>query len=75
MSSRDERIDVDVFDGVTNRIFGCGLALAAVLNRSDVDDEVAERLGYVLEELDIAVTEIRRAAFARVVADRDARVF
>jgi hypothetical protein len=72
---RDEQIAVDVLDSVINRIFGCGLALATVLNTSEVDGEVAEQLLYVREELDLVVADIRRTAFAPVVAERDARVF
>ena len=68
-------MDADVLDGVINRIFGCGLELAVVLNRSDVDGEVTERLGHVLDELDLVVADIRRTAFSTVEAERGARIF
>ena len=61
MNVGDER---DVDDQVINHIFGCGMTIAAILGRPDTSDEVAKRLLDVIEELDLAVSAIRRASFA-----------
>jgi hypothetical protein len=59
----------DPRDRLINHLFGSGLTLAAVLSLQRVDDDVAERLRDVIEHLDAAIDEIRRLAFADVVAD------
>jgi hypothetical protein len=58
-------------DGAINHVFRCGLTLAAMMRRPDVTDEVAHRLGEAIDELDLAVSGIRRAAFTAFVADDD----
>jgi hypothetical protein len=58
-------------DAAINHVFRCGLRLAAVVRRPDVNDEVAQRLGDAIEDLDLAVSVLRRAAFTALVADRD----
>ena len=60
-------------DGAINHLFGCGLTLAAILGRPDVNDDLARQLGDVIEELDMAVHAMRQAAFTELVADRDPR--
>jgi len=59
-----------VDDRVINHIFGCGLTIAAILGRPEIGDEVTRRLLGVIDELDMAVTAIRHAAFAALVVDR-----
>ena len=69
-----ERVLSDAHDRAINDIFGCGLALASVLSRPDIDEEIARRLFDVLERLDTAVSALRGAAFeALVAAERDTR--
>ncbi len=63
----------DVGDQVINHIFGCGLTLAAIVGRPDVNDDVARRLQDVIDGLDMAVSAIRRAAFTALIADQDRR--
>ena len=59
-------------DRALNHIFAAGLTVAALLGRPDVSPEIAERLGEVIDQLDMAVNAIRQTAFAaRVVDDRD----
>jgi len=60
----------EVDDQVINRIFGCGMTIAAILGRRGISDEVTDRLLDVLDELDAAVATIRHAAFARALALR-----
>jgi hypothetical protein len=57
-------------DGAINRIFGCGLTLAAMVGRPDLNDDLAQLLGDVIEELDMAVNAVRHAAFSTLVGDR-----
>ena len=74
MNMRDELAAADVATQVTNRIFGCGLTLAAIMGRPDLSDEVTRRLVDVIEELDTTIVAIRRAVFAAfVAAERDAQ--
>ncbi len=65
----DEFSAADVGDRVVNHIFGCGLTLAALVGRPDVNAEVAEQLCGVIEGLDQAVSAMRRAAFAALIND------
>jgi hypothetical protein len=58
-------------DAAINHVFRCGLTLAAIVRHPDVNDEVAHRLGDAIEDLDLAVSDIRRAAFTALVADHD----
>ena len=71
MSFADDLSAADMGDHVINHIFGCGLTLVGLVGRPDVTDEVARRLQDVIDELDMAVSAIRRAAFTARVADRD----
>jgi hypothetical protein len=67
------RCDVDVFERVTNQLFGCGLTLAAVLSHPDLDDEIAKRLRDVVEEFDATLVVVRGAAFDRHRMDQPVR--
>ena len=62
----NERIAVDLHDRVIGHLFGCGLTLASVLGRNQLDEGITERLHDVLEEIDTVVQEIRNAVFARL---------
>jgi hypothetical protein len=64
---------VDVGDHVINHIFGCGMTLAGIVARPDIDDEVAERLLNVIDGLDMAVSAMRHAALTTLVAGRQSR--
>jgi two-component system, NarL family, sensor histidine kinase DevS len=67
----DERIAADLHDRVIGHLFGCGLTLASVLGRNQLDDRIAEQLHGVIDELDTAVQQIRNAAFARLAHKPD----
>jgi PAS domain S-box-containing protein len=54
----DERIAADLRDRVIGRLLRAGLALAGLLERSQVDREVAERIREARDELDCAVAEL-----------------
>ncbi len=66
----------DPHDRAINHIFRSGLTLATMLDASRVDDEHADRLRDVVDDLNAAVVQLRHAALARVVrgahAERDA---
>ncbi len=68
----DERIAADLHDRVIGHIFGCGLTLASVLGRNELDGRIAEQLHDVIDKLDSAVREIRDVVFARVERGTDA---
>jgi hypothetical protein len=68
---RSEDIDVAWLDRVINHIFASGLSLASVLSRLQVDDDIAEHLACVIDELDSAVRELRSDAFDHALRDRD----
>jgi len=57
-------------DEAINHIFGSGLKLAAIIGRPDINEDLAQQLADVIEELDMAVNAMRQAAF---VADGDPR--
>ncbi len=61
----------EVHDRVINHVFGCGLTLAGIVGRPDVNDEVAGLLQGVTDELDLAVGALRHAAF--IALDRRLR--
>ncbi len=73
VNAGDERDPMDVHDQVINQIFGSGLTLAAILSAQRVDNETAGRLHEVIERLDAAVRDLRGAAIARVLEDRERR--
>jgi hypothetical protein len=64
--ARDDRIAADLHDRVIGHIFGCGLTLASVLGRNQLDDRIAQELHDVIDELDTAVQQIRNTVFARL---------
>lgn len=68
--SEDQPAADDVDDRVINRIFGCGMTIAAILGRPDISDEVSSRLLDVVDELDAAVATVRHAALARALGRR-----
>jgi hypothetical protein len=72
-NTEDERSASDVHDRVINQIFRSGLMLAGILSFQRVDDEVADRLRDVMDALDTAVRELRTAALASLVRDREAQ--
>ena len=63
---------VDLGDHVINHIFGCGMTIAGMIGHPDLNDDLTKRLLDVIDELDMAVTAIRHAAFATFIADREA---
>ncbi len=63
---RNVRVAADLHDRVVGHIFGCGLTLASVLGRNQLDDRIALELHGVIDELDTAVREIRNTVFARL---------
>jgi GAF domain-containing protein len=63
-----ERIARDLHDHVIGHLFGCGLTLASVLGRNELDDRIVEQLHDVLDELDAAIQQIRDTVF-RVTMD------
>jgi len=69
--ARDDRIAADLHDRVIGHIFGCGLTLASVLGRNQLDDRIAQELHGVIDELDTAVQQIRKTVFARLEANPD----
>lgn len=66
-SAGDEHEAVDLHNRVINHIFGSGLTLAGILSLQQVDEDTAEKLRRVIEELDTAVRDLRSAAIARHV--------
>ena len=60
-------------DHVINRLFSSGLAVASILSRQGVDQEVRDRLWRVIHELDGAIVELRMAALAATDAQRGLR--
>jgi len=59
--AEEERIGVELADGVINRLFTAGMGLHAVVDR--VEPEVGQRLLDVTAELDLAIRQIRRSLF------------
>lgn len=58
-----ERIARDLHDLVIQRLFASGMALQGVLNLS-LSDEIATRVGRVIDDLDTTISEIRSTIFA-----------
>jgi hypothetical protein len=64
-------VEIELHDRVIGHLFGSRLMLASIVSLGKVDTEVAERLRYVLDELESAVRAIRRHDFALSVRHRD----
>jgi len=62
----DERIAADLHDAVIGRLFGCGLSLASVLGRNQLDDGITIQLHEIIDDIDRAIREIRNTVFARL---------
>ena len=58
-------------DRVIGHLFGSRLMLASIVSLGKVETEVAERLRYVLDELEAAVRDIRRNDFVLSVRDHE----
>ena len=73
-SDNDDRIGADLNDRVINHLFGCGLTLASIIGRNQLDEHIVAQLYGVIDELDTAVKQIRDTVFARhePPADHDA---
>jgi hypothetical protein len=61
-----EPSDRALHDGLIGRLFGCGLEVSAVLSDDGVDDRAAERLRDVIDNLDVAIREIRDFVVTRL---------
>jgi PAS domain S-box-containing protein len=57
-----ERIARDLHDNVIQRLFACGLALAA--SYTQIPTEAAERVGVVIDQIDETIRDLRNAVFA-----------
>lgn len=68
--ANDDRIAANLHDRVIGHLFGCGLTLASVLGRHDLDERIAEQLQSVIDELDTAGRQIRDTVF-RVATNND----
>ena len=66
-----ERIAADLHDRVIGHLFGCGLTLASIIGRSQLDDHIVEQLHAVVDQLDAAVKQIRDTVFARLEQQLD----
>ena len=62
MNTGHPNLAMPVDDQVINRIFECGMALAAALGRPDVGDETRRRLLGVIADLDGVIRTVREAA-------------
>ncbi|HTD50680.1 MAG TPA: hypothetical protein VK771_08775 [Acidimicrobiia bacterium] len=69
----DPAVAIRLHDRVIGHLFRSRLMLASIVSLGKVDAEVAERLRYVLDELETAVRAIRRNDFVLSVRDHDAR--
>jgi len=69
----DPSVTIQLHDRVIGHLFGSRLMLASIVSLGKVDTEVAERLRYVLDELEAAVRDIRRTDFVLSVRDHDPR--
>lgn len=69
----DPAVAIRLHDRVIGHLFRSRLMLASIVSLGKVDMEVAERLRYVLDELENAVRAIRRNDFLLSVRDHDAR--
>ncbi len=66
-----ERIARDLHDTVIQRLFAAGMTLQAAGVRAD--DQTAERIGGVVDELDQTIRDIRQAIFRLTVHNLDER--
>src|SRR5690606_32931255 len=57
-----ERIARDLHDDVIQRLFAAGLTLQSAAQRS-TQPEVADRLTVVIDELDVAIKQLRNSIF------------
>ena len=69
VTDEDERIAADLHDAVINHLFSCGLTLASVLSRKQLDDRLTEQLYDVIDELDAAIHDIHDIVFGRLTRD------
>jgi len=60
---QNERLAAVMHDRVVHHLFACGLTLASVLARNELDAMVTERLNDVIDELDVSVQEMRHVVF------------
>lgn len=73
LADDDPGVAMELHDRVIGHLFGSRLMLASILSLGKVDAEVAERLRYVLDELETAVRDIRRNDFVLSVRDHGPR--
>jgi signal transduction histidine kinase len=66
-------VAMELHDRVIGHLFGSRLMLASIVSLGKVDTEVAERLRYVLDELETAVRDIRRNDYVLSVRDHGPR--
>ena len=69
----DPGVAIPLHDRVIGHLFRSRLMLASIVSLGKVDTEVADRLHYVLDELETAVRAIRRNDFVLSVRDHDPR--
>ncbi len=63
VNDEDERISVALNNRILKHLFGSGLSVAAILSLHQLDPSIAERLRAVLDELDVAIRDIRNTVF------------
>jgi hypothetical protein len=73
LAADDRGVATQLHDRVIGHLFGSRLMLASIVSLGKVETEVAERLRYVLDELEAAVRDIRRTDFVLSVRDDDTR--
>lgn len=61
-----DRTAVELHDRLVSHLFECGMQLAAVLSRDQVDAEDRRRLLAVIQELDGAIRTARFSVFAEI---------
>jgi len=66
-----DRTAMEFQDRLVSHLFECGMKLAAVLSRDQVDAEGRRGLQEVIHELDGAIRTVRHAAFARFEREPD----
>jgi PAS domain S-box-containing protein len=66
-----DRIAGDLHDRVIGHLFGCGLTLASVLGRHNLDHRMTEQLHDVIDELDNAIRHIRNTVFESIELSRN----
>ncbi len=63
VSNEEGRISSALNDQIIHHLFASGLSIAAVLSDHTLDDRVSERLRAALDELDVAIRDIRTTIF------------